>query len=161
MTSPSAIANASASRSEILQNALHRLLDAAIEADYAVLGNIQLFNPQLGTLQIVAQRGFDLEFLQHFETVRADDGCSCGRALSQKRRVVVSDITQDAPYLSIAKASGYRAVQSTPLCSNGVLLGVLSTHFPDVHQLSGNATAALDELAVEIAHLLDTGARCH
>lgn len=140
------------------QNSLHQILDDAIEADYAVLGNIQFFSDRLGVLQIVAQRGFDLAFLQYFENVRVDDGCACGRAFAERRRVMVSDITEDfdfAPHLSIARASGFCAVQSTPFFQHGVFRGVLSTHFPDVHHLSGQAIATLDRCAADIVALLE------
>lgn len=80
--------------------------------------------------------------------------------MSQKRRVIISDVTKDiefARHVSIAKANGFRAVQSTPFFHNGNFLGVLSTHFPDVHQLSANASATLDECASDIVALLDSG----
>lgn len=160
MRSLSLLNNVQTDKALRFQNALHAILDQAIEADYAVLGNIQLLNAKRGTLQIVAQRGFDLAFLQHFESVFVDDGCCCARVLSKKARVVISDVTKDpdfSPYVPIAQASGFRAVQSTPLFQRGVFRGVLSTHFPDVHHLSDHAIATLDDCAEAIVALLESG----
>ena len=134
---------------------LQQLLDAAITADGASKGNVQLFNPYLDGLQIVAQHGFDKAFLQQFNIVRWDEPTACGRAFRFGSRVVITDIRVDrfyAPYLSVAQASGYRAVQSTPIIlSDGPVIGVLSTHFSDTHEWSEIALRALDHSASEVA----------
>src|SRR5262249_21760832 len=53
---------------------------------------------------------------------------------SNMPRVVITDVTTDrgfAPHREIALASGFRAVQSTPLVNwAGHLGGMLSTHYP-------------------------------
>lgn len=59
------------------------------------------------------------------------------------------------PYLSIAQASGYRAVQSTPILrADGTVIGVLSTHFPNRHEWEEVAQGALDQHASQIAALV-------
>jgi len=64
----------------------------------------------------------------------ADDRSACGRAAQQHAQVVITDVTTDpgfAPHREIALASGFRAVQSTPLVNRaGRLVGMLSTHYP-------------------------------
>jgi len=136
----------------------HQLLDAAIASDGSPKGNIQLFNPNVSALQIVAQRGFDIAFLQQFEFVRFDEPSACGRAFRLGRRVMIPDIHKDRvymPYLSIAQSSGYRAVQSTPIIrSDGVVIGVLSTHFAQTHEWSDAAQRALDNYADQMAALV-------
>ena len=58
-----------------------------------------------------------------------------------------------APYLSIAQANGYCAVQSTPIIrSDGVVIGVLSTHFAQTHEWSDAAQRALDNHADQWQH---------
>ena len=137
---------------------LQGLLNAAITADRASKGNVQLFNPYLDGLQIVAHHGFDKPFLQRFGIVRWDEPTACGRAYRFGLRVVIPDISVDccyAPYLSIAQASGYRAVQSTPIIqSGGSVIGVLSTHFPHSHEWSETAQGALDHSASKVAALV-------
>ena len=137
---------------------LRRLLDAAITADGASKGNVQLFNPYRNGLQIVAQQGFDESFLQQFAIVRRDEPSACGRAFRYGLRVVIRDITVDrfyVPYVSIAQASGYRAVQSTPIIrSDRSVVGVLSTHFADIHEWTDLAQSALDHSAAQMAVLI-------
>ena len=134
---------------------LQELLNAVITADGASKGNVQLFNPYLDGLQIVAHHGFDKPFLQQFGIVRWDEPTACGRAYRFGLRVVIPDISLDrfyAPYRSIAQASGYRAVQSTPIIQpGGSVIGVLSTHFPHSHEWSETAQRALDHSASKVA----------
>jgi GAF domain-containing protein len=90
-----------------------------------------------GSLKIVAQRGFDAEFLDYFAVVD-DDGSACGRAVSRRAQTVIADVVTDpgfAPHREVAAASGFRAVLSTPLIdSAGRVRGVVSTHYPRPHQ---------------------------
>ena len=134
-----------------------QILDAAIEMDGAVKGNVQLFDPALDALRIVGQRGFDSAFLELFGVVRADDFCVCGRSFRHKRRVVCHDISADRlfrPYLSTTSANGVRAVQSTPVIDHdGRVRGVISTHFSEVRMLTERAGKALDHFASEMAAL--------
>jgi GAF domain-containing protein len=96
-------------------------------------GNVQIVDPVSGSLRIAAQAGFSDEFLEYFAVVD-DDGSACGRAARRLTQIVIADVTTDprfAPHLEIAAASGFRAVQSTPLVDRrGDLVGVLSTHYP-------------------------------
>ena len=117
--------------------ALEALLDGMLEFALTLLhaerGNVQLADPATGTLRIAAQRGFGREFVEYFAAV-TDDGSACGRAAQQHAQVVIPDVTTDpgfAPHREIALASGFRAVQSTPLVNQaGHLVGMLSTHYP-------------------------------
>jgi ANTAR domain-containing protein/GAF domain-containing protein len=116
---------------------LGTLLDQALEFALTLLraerGNVQLVDPATGALRIAVQRGFGPEFLEYFAVV-ADDGSACGRAAQQHAQVVITDVATDsgfAPHREIALASGFRAVQSTPLVNRaGHLVGMLSTHYP-------------------------------
>ena len=145
-------------RPDELQSSLSRILDAAIAECGAMKGNVQLFDTGHGTLRIEAQRGFDASFLQLFEQVRIDDPSACGRAFRQKQRVVIQDVMADplfAPYLSIARANHFRAVQSTPILANdGSVLGVFSTHFSQANQYSEKMAGPLDRYAAKIARLI-------
>lgn len=136
---------------------LLEILDEAIAADDAALGNIQVLNPRTGALEIVAQRGFTLSFLNLFRSVRPDEPSACGRAFSKGRRVMIFDVDRDrpyAPYRSMASSAGYRAVQSTPIVLHKEAVGVLSTHFRQPHQLTRRAERALDRCAAEAAAVI-------
>jgi hypothetical protein len=112
---------------------LNGILESALTLLHAERGNVQLADPATGVLRIAAQRGFGREFLEYFATV-TDDGSACGRAAQQHAQVVIPDVTTDpgfAAHREIALASGFRAVQSTPLVNRaGHLVGMLSTHYP-------------------------------
>jgi hypothetical protein len=115
-------------------------LDTAITLTGADFGNVQLVDPATGALRIVTQSGFDTEFLDYFAVV--DDAAStCGRATKTGGQVLVMDTRFDpsfTPHRTIAKASHFRAVQSTPLSAySGELIGVVSTHFQRPHRPSG------------------------
>src|SRR5215472_12339889 len=122
-----------------LQNAsgLGALLDRALHGALSLLhadrGNVQIRDPATGSLRIVAQQGFDADFLDYFAVV-ADDGSACGRAAAQRTQTVIVDVSIDPrfmPHREIAAASGFRAVQSTPLTDHtGRVLGVVSIHYP-------------------------------
>jgi hypothetical protein len=116
-----------------LRALLDEVLDFALTMLHAERGNVQLADPATGALRIAAQRGFGPEFVEYFATV-TDDGSACGRAAQQHAQVVITDVTTDpgfAPHREIALASGFRAVQSTPLVNRaGQLIGMLSTHYP-------------------------------
>jgi GAF domain-containing protein len=110
-----------------------QLLERALHLTGADRGNVQLADPDTGALHIAAQIGFCHEFLEYFATVE-DDCSACGRAARLRSQTVVTDTLVDPdfrPHSEIADASGFRAVQSTPLVdSNGMLVGVVSTHYP-------------------------------
>lgn len=118
-----------------LPAALGRALEGAMSLLGADLGNIQSCATGR-TLRVASHSGFSDDFLAHFAQV--DDGSSaCGRAARNSAQVVIADVAQDPrfePHQAIAMASGFRAVQSTPILDrDGSLLGVLSTHFREPH----------------------------
>jgi PAS domain S-box-containing protein len=122
-----------------LQSLVEEVLDGAIALQNADFGNIQLYNHETQALEIVAQRGFQQDFLEHFRCM-SDNGTACGRAMKLRERVIIEDVQTDsefAPHRHIAESAGFRAVQSTPLLSrNCELLGMLSTHFRRPHRPS-------------------------
>ncbi len=142
-----------------LPTALDELLQGAIRASRADFGNVQLYNPQLRALEIVAQRGFRQDFLDYFRTVRVDEGSCCAQAMQSGQRIIIEDVEGDPsfePHRPVAAASGFRGVQSTPLKSrSGGVLGMLSTHFRHPHRPSVRAERFLDLYARLAADLLE------
>jgi PAS domain S-box-containing protein len=136
-----------------LRPLLEEVLDATMAIQGADFGTVQLYNRQTRVLEIVAQRGFERDFLDHFRKV--DDITSvCGRAIQAKGRVIVEDVQADPafePHRQIAAAAGFRAAQSTPLFARGGrLLGMVSTHFRQPHRPSPRELE-LTDLYVSIA----------
>src|SRR6516165_4706695 len=137
---------------------LEEVLDATITLQNADFGSIHLYNPETQALEIVAQRGFQEEFLEDLRS-GCDAGFACGRAMKLRERVVIEDVETDfefAPHRHVAASAGFRAVQSTPLLSRpGELLGMLSTHFRKLHRLSLHDLRFTDLYARHLADILE------
>jgi GAF domain-containing protein len=124
-----------------LQPVLDEVLDASISLPGADLGNVGLYDPQSHSLKIVAQRGFEQDFLDCFNAVR-DGTANCGAASTRRKRVIVEDLLAEPAFRThaeIVAAAGYRAVPSTPLLSRTA--GVISTHFAQPHRLRAAISA--------------------
>src|SRR5262245_20713200 len=70
---------------------VNEVLDVVTRAVGTDLGNVQLLNPRRRALVIVAQRGFDAEFLDFFSEVHGE-GAACGAAMRRRQRVIVDDV---------------------------------------------------------------------
>jgi PAS domain S-box-containing protein len=145
---PSRDVSAQMAVSPELITALYEILDATILLMDADLGNIQLYDPERNTLEIIAQRGFPPEFMTALGTVTISDETAGARSLRNRERVVIRDVNADAayaPYRKVAALAGYRAVQSTPLIGrDGEFLGALLTHLREPHDFSPYEVRALD-----------------
>jgi len=134
--------------SSTIREGLEEMLAASLELMGADMGNIQILDAGRGVVVIAAQRGFGQEFLDFFREVSVKDDSACGRALRSGQRVVIQDVEADpeyAPFRSIARSAGYRAVQSTPLIGpDGTPLGMLSTHYRSPHCPSERSLLWLD-----------------
>jgi GAF domain len=141
-----------------LQPLLEEVLTASIALQSADFGTIQLYNAESQALEIVAQRGFQQDFLDHFSSVLEGEA-AYGRALSRGERVIIEDVLTDADFelfRPIAAAADFRAVQSTPLFSrNGEPLGMISTHFRQPHRPSERDLRLTDLYARQTAEMIE------
>jgi two-component sensor histidine kinase len=139
---------------------LDAVLKAAIEICGATKGNVQVFDPDVNALRIVAQQGFEQPFLDFFMYVH-DDSSACAAAAHTARRVVVEDVTKSEifagqPSLNVMLEAGARAVISTPLTgSSRKVTGMISVHFGRPHRPSEHQLHALDLLAAQTADYLE------
>ena len=144
------------SRDAVVERAMANAL-SLLAADR---GNVQLIDPTTDELKIAVQCGFNREFLDYFAAV-SDSGSACGRAATSGSQIVIDDVNADsrfAPHRDIAAASGFRAVQSTPLVNHaGRMVGVLSTHYPSPHHPSAASLQFMLRFAEQIADIM-TGA---
>ena len=140
---------------------LAQILQAAIAITGADKGNIQLLDPESGTLQIAVHNGFEKAFLNFFSTVQEGEAAACGAALQAAERIIVEDVAQSElfsgqPSLGVVLDAGVRAVQSTPLRSGaGTVLGMISTHFAHPHRPGERELRLLDLLARQAADYLE------
>jgi signal transduction histidine kinase/DNA-binding response OmpR family regulator len=142
-----------------LPSLLHEVLDATMQLQRADFGDVQLYNKETCTLEIVAQRGFQSEFLDYFRSVDATDDTACGLALRHRRRIIIEDVDLDPDFeqhRGLAARAGFRAVQSTPLFDrrSGEPLGMLSTHFRNPHRPSARDLRLTDLYASQAADVI-------
>jgi PAS domain S-box-containing protein len=142
-----------------LPSILYEVLDAIMELQGADFGDVQLYDEANGTLKIVAHRGLTQEFLDHFGTVDASDTSAGGLALKSGARVIIEDVNTHPdyePHRDIAASTGYRGVQSTPLCERktGKLVGMLSTRFREPHRSSERELRLTDLYARQAADVI-------
>lgn len=134
------------------------LLQHSLELTGTSLGNVQLVDWPAKELEIVAQQGFQADFLAFFARVSLSQTCACARALISRAPVLIGDVASDAafaPYRDMADRAGFRAVQSTPLLSSsGALVGIVSTHFPAPHIPTEAELARLQEVSRHAANAI-------
>jgi PAS domain S-box-containing protein len=140
---------------------LQVVVQAAIEISGADKGNLQMFNPDKITLDIVVQIGFEQEFLDYYSEVSSSHPSACGASMVNKQRVIVEDVENDPifsgqPSLEVLRRAGVRAVQSTPLLTrSGQLVGILSTHWGRVHRPGSHTLQLIDLLARQAADFIE------
>jgi signal transduction histidine kinase/CheY-like chemotaxis protein len=148
-------------RQEALPTLLEAIVEAAIEVGGGQMGNVQLVDPASQELRMVAHRGFEQPFLDHFRVTRPAMAAACGEAVRHGQRVVVEDVRESdlfhgTPDLAMLEAAGVLACQSTPLIArDGRLLGVFSTHWTEPHRPDEGTLRILDLLAREASHLIE------
>jgi hypothetical protein len=144
-------------RASQLESLAEQALENVLSLARAERGNVQLADPVSGALKIVAHHGFDAAFLDHFAVVD-DDSSACGRAAGHGAQLLISDVITDPgfePHRDIAAASGFRAVQSTPLADEaGRVLGVVSTHYPRPYALSARDMRIIKRFADMVGRVL-------
>jgi chemotaxis methyl-accepting protein methylase/PAS domain-containing protein len=134
-----------------LQPGLDALLEALLTSLEAPRGNLQLLSGDTESLHIVAQRGFEQDFLDFFREVSAGHDTACGRALRNGERVVIEDVDLDvafASYREIARQAGFRSVVSVPLRgTGGTAVGMLSAHFAEPRRFADSELQLIDSFA--------------
>jgi PAS domain-containing protein len=81
--------------------------------------------------------------------------------MSAAERIIVEDVTQSdifrgEPALGVLVSAGVRAVQSTPLVSSrGEVVGMISTHFTQLHRPDERDLGFIDLLARQAADLIE------
>ena len=138
---------------------LEHIVDAAIAITAADMGDIQLYHPETASLKILASRGLDHPFLDHFSAIKRGQG-ACGAAMQTGQRVVIDDVTASPQLggddLTVVLAAGIRAIQSTPLATRaGQLVGVLSTFYRAPGRPAGRDLRVLDLLARQAADWIE------
>jgi len=148
--------------SESTQESLFgQVLDAAMELMSSDAASLQMLAPDGESLTLIGWKNFHPISTAFWQRVTADAGSTCGVALRENVRVMVTDVeacefmagTQD---LGEYRRSGIRAVQSTPLRSRvGRPLGMISTHWHAPHTPTDDDFRLFDVLARQAADLIE------
>jgi GAF domain-containing protein len=142
------------------QTVIDEGLEDALSMLRADRGNVQIVDPISGSLRIAVQAGFSDEFLEYFAVVNDDDGSACAIAAQRHEQTVIADVNADPRYVAhrgIAAASGYQAVQSTPLVDvRGHLIGMLSTHYPFPYRPPDEALELMKRLGELMGQAFET-----
>jgi PAS domain S-box-containing protein len=148
--------------SEVTQESLFaQLLDAAMELMGADFSSIQLLAADGKTLVLIGWRNFPPASAAHWRHITTDQGCACGMALREKKRVLISDVEasefiEEGEDLQEYRRCGIRAVQSSPLYSrSGHPLGMISTHWRHPHAPTDGDFMLFDVLARQAADLIE------
>jgi signal transduction histidine kinase len=137
------------------------ILQTCVALMAADKGNLQVFDHATGMLSIVAQIGFEPEFLQTFARITAEDEnhSVCSRAVVRRQRAMSGDLRNETEFAAVREAAttaGFRSVQSTPVFSSaGELLAVVSTHWCEPHQPTDCQIATMDRFLRQAAHFLE------
>lgn len=144
-----------------------KIVDAAVAITGSQFGTMQLLCPEGdasgrgGQLQLLAHRGLPAEAVGFWQWVSPQAHSSCTQALKTGDRAVIPDFeswdqiagTED---LQAFRRAGIQSAQTTPLRSrNGVLLGMISTHWDRPHTPSARDLRLLDIVARQAADLLE------
>ena len=148
--------------SEATQESLFaQILDAAMELMASDASSVQMLAPDDASLMLLGWRNFHPASAAFWQRVTAHAGSTCGAALRDNVRVLVSDVESCAfmtgtPDLEEYRRSGIRAVQSTPLQSRGGrTLGMISTHWHAPHTPTAYDFRLFDVLARQAADLIE------
>jgi anti-anti-sigma factor len=131
----------------------------AMEVSGADAGNAQVVDPASGALRIVAEQGFQREFLDFFEIVH-DEESACGTALAAGEPVWVPDVARSpifagTPALDVMLNAGSRAVASLPvLADDGRVIAMISVHHHRPTAWTRRQRQQLAEVATATGRLL-------
>lgn len=145
-------------------NGLQNVLEAAVRIDAAKCGLLFLVAKDGDALQVAAEVDASKPLLDHAKTIRPGDGSTTGQAASERRRVVIRDITVDpalGAHRGAAELGGVRAIHATPLINRErKIRGVLTTFYAEPHHPSKSNLAMIDHCC-RIAERLIEVVRLH
>jgi PAS domain S-box-containing protein len=141
-----------------------KIVDAASIVMRSQCASMQMLYPdrgRAGELHLLAHLGFSPEAAKFWEWIGVESHSSCAAAMRTRQRVIVSDVERHDDLvgtddLAMFRETGIRATQTTPLLSrDGLLMGMISTHWSEPHQPSERELRQLDILARQAADLIE------
>ncbi|MFL6373485.1 MAG: PAS domain S-box protein [Pyrinomonadaceae bacterium] len=142
-----------------IQTLYDKIVEASIALMQANAGTLQLYDNTTGQLEIISSRGFEDGFIERFRRMNADSNSFSGRALRERKRVLVDlNVRPEADPDGTLRAhveAGFRTAQSVPLISRrGGAIGMLTTHWSKQHRPSERELGFMELLARQAADLI-------
>lgn len=124
------------------------VLDVVVALHHAEHGLLAFVDEDDGQLKIKASVGHNAQALDQLQRLMDAGRGSCGLARVQRSRVVVNDFQTDPrcqDLRALAASLGLGAAHTTPLLSDsGELMGLISVHFPEPHDITLRETDLTD-----------------
>src|SRR5690606_10741995 len=106
-----------------------------------------------------AHAGFEPGIQELLREISMHENSACGRSLKSAQRIIIEDIELDphyAPFRSVARAAGYRAVLTAPLIGRDCApLGVLTTAIRSAHRPDEQDLRRLDLYARQAGDFIE------
>ena len=137
------------------------ILDAARALMRSDFASLQVLVPERKALLLLAHKGFDPDCAAFWQWVPVDHSTPCGLAMVRNERVIVPDtesweLVAGTDDLAHFRLSGIRAIQATRLVSRKArVVGMLSTHWRQVHQPAERELRLFDVLARQAADIIE------
>jgi PAS domain S-box-containing protein len=136
----------------------HEVVGTMIELQKADMGSLQLLDAEKGTLEVLAQQGFESDVSEKLRDMSSTNPV-WNETLRRGDSVVVEDVLADAafePHWAVAASAGFRAMQLTPLINqNKDFIGLVSTHFRVQRQVSERETRYSRLYAAQAAETIE------
>ena len=136
----------------------HEVVATMIELQKADMGSLQLLEAEKGTLEVLAQQGFESDRSEKLRDMSSTNPV-WNEMLRRGDSVVVEDVLADAafePHWAVAASAGFRAMQLTPLINqNKDFIGLVSTHFRLQRQPSERETRYSRLYAAQAAETIE------
>lgn len=138
-----------------------QILDVALALMRSPMGSVQIYQSEKNQLELLVAKGLDSASVGFLERTAIDSNSLRGMVLAKTERIVAPDLetggfTAGKEYTDFYRSAGARASQSTPLISRGGhVVGILSTHWREVHEPAERELRLLDVLARQAADLIE------
>ncbi len=134
-----------------LQEILQLIVTMTAEVMKSKICSLMLLDPEKNVLKIAATQALSSEYVSK-PPVKVGDSVS-GRAVQQKKPVMVVDVTKDSTYgfPEIAKKEGYVSMLSVPMQIDGRVIGVINSYTNKPHEFTDLEVKILQAVANQAA----------
>lgn len=139
------------SSNRLIDDVFQLIVTMVAELMNSKICSIMLLDQEKGELRIVATQSLS-EAYRRKPNLRLGQSIS-GRALQERRPMIVSDVTTERDYMypDLARTEGLRSLLSVPMLVRGKAVGVINTYTSVPYQFSREETKILQAIANQAA----------